>query len=252
MSKDFEESISMVLDLYGDDILLDDHRFYAVFLDMSPKMDRERKIIKRICKEHLLKRFYEIKQTHSDFQMDMVVALKKELTVDQGFSDIWADDVISVFSKVLEINRQDRTISDSRLANVSNFVDQLRQRAYQLNEATEAANSNGVENKLAEYVLSHYFPEYKVKAIKYWREQTGWGLKEAKEAVDSLWNAGPSARISIETSNSSNLNETQLCRFVLNNYYPNYKVKAIKYWREQTGWGLKESKEKIDFLWSQR
>lgn len=56
MSKDFEESVSMVLDLYGDDILLDDHRFYAVFLDMSPKMDRERKIIKRICEEHLLKR----------------------------------------------------------------------------------------------------------------------------------------------------------------------------------------------------
>lgn len=52
MSKDFEESVSMVLDLYGDDILLDDHRFYAVFLDMSPKMDRERKIIKRICEEH--------------------------------------------------------------------------------------------------------------------------------------------------------------------------------------------------------
>lgn len=251
MSKDFEESVSMVLDLYGDDILLDDHRFYAVFLDMSPKMDRERKIIKRICEEHLLKRFYEIKQTHSDFQMGMMVALKKELTVDQGFSDIWADDVISVFSKVLEINQQDRTISDSKLANVNSFMEQLRQRAYQLSEATEAANSNGVESKLTEYVLGHYFPGYKVKAIKYWREQTGCGLKEAKEAVDSLWNTGPSARISMETP-KNNLNETQLCRFVLNTYYPNYKVKAIKYWREQTGWGLKESKEKIDFLWSQR
>lgn len=31
----------------------------------------------------------------------------------------------------------------------------------------------------------------KIEAIKLYRERTGMGLKEAKEAIDALWNAAP-------------------------------------------------------------
>lgn len=54
---------------------------------------------------------------------------------------------------------------------------------------TQVVNTSNVSNSysLEDDVKSKYTSAEKVKAIKYVREQTGWGLKEAKDFVDSIY-----------------------------------------------------------------
>ena len=40
------------------------------------------------------------------------------------------------------------------------------------------------KKKLADYIKANYDRNSMVRAIKYCREQTGWGLKESKEYVE--------------------------------------------------------------------
>ena len=77
----------------------------------------------------------------------------------------------------------------------------------------------------------------KIEAIKVYREQTGVGLKEAKDVVDAyveggaVPEVGPAARVPGDwqaTARSGNL------------------IQAIKEYREQTGAGLKEAKGAVD------
>jgi len=86
----------------------------------------------------------------------------------------------------------------------------------------------------------------KIQAIKYYREATGVGLKEAKDAVERI-----APGLKIESSASNNLSGGQglvdpdeLQRLIL----AGQKIQAIKYYRETTGVGLKEAKDAVDWL----
>lgn len=46
--------------------------------------------------------------------------------------------------------------------------------------------SNG-KDELADYIKANYDRDSMVRAIKYCREQTGWGLKETKEYVENVF-----------------------------------------------------------------
>ena len=79
----------------------------------------------------------------------------------------------------------------------------------------------------------------KIEAIKLYRDRTGAGLREAKDAIDALEREG---RLSVsEQQASSNLEEEIVALLERGR-----KIEAIKHYREQAGVGLKESKEAIE------
>ncbi len=84
---------------------------------------------------------------------------------------------------------------------------------------------------------------HKIEAIKLYRERTGTGLKEAKDAVEAVERGEPlllpGAFISSGTGADADL--TDLLR-------RGQKIEAIKLYRERTGTGLREAKEAVDRL----
>jgi len=82
----------------------------------------------------------------------------------------------------------------------------------------------------------------KIEAIKQYRELTGVGLKEAKDAVEALM-AGRPVEITVKKGDQISVGEdiSELVR-------SGRKIDAIKLYREQTGLGLKESKEAIEAI----
>ncbi len=84
----------------------------------------------------------------------------------------------------------------------------------------------------------------KIAAIKLVREQTGMGLKEAKDYVEALPATGPIAPPvgSAAPQPASDLSEVHALAL------QGQKIQAIKLYRELTGVGLKEAKEYVDSL----
>jgi len=78
-----------------------------------------------------------------------------------------------------------------------------------------------------------------IEAIKLYREQTGCGLKEAKDYIDSLAGRAP-------TPVAQNIDDDYLRSLVMSGR----KVEAVKLYREKIGCGLKEAKDYIDSLQS--
>lgn len=89
----------------------------------------------------------------------------------------------------------------------------------------------------------------KINAIKIYREMAGVGLKEAKDYVDQLEKqikqGGGAAMGSASPSGPINAADMPDVIQALRN---NRKIEAIKVYREQTGLGLKESKDAVDAL----
>lgn len=80
----------------------------------------------------------------------------------------------------------------------------------------------------------------KVQAIKLVHQITGWGLKESKDYVDTLARA---ARPALDAADEAAL-EQKVKALVRQDRY----AEAVKYVREQTGWGLGDCKAHVDML----
>jgi ribosomal protein L7/L12 len=97
--------------------------------------------------------------------------------------------------------------------------------------------------------------ENKIVAIKHYREMTGVGLKEAKDAVEYAM-AHPEHHTSGSSSKPrprAKLAEGEMDWDVLlsaemTQYLPNKKIEAIKLYRERTGVGLKEAKDAVEYF----
>jgi ribosomal protein L7/L12 len=117
-----------------------------------------------------------------------------------------------------------------------------------LGAETKSAN---VDNSALEAEVAKLIPDSKIQAIKLWRQRTGVGLKEAKEAVDALAARIESSRlatpvVTIETKPADvgySALEAEVAKLI-----PDAKIQAIKLWRERTGVGLKEAKEAVEAL----
>ena len=97
----------------------------------------------------------------------------------------------------------------------------------------------------------------KIKAIKVYREQTGVGLREAKEAVDSLDDTlrarGPQGFFSPVGEQDREMDADPLLAESAGEEVRRYllageKIKAIKAYREQTGVSLKAAKNAVERL----
>jgi ribosomal protein L7/L12 len=94
----------------------------------------------------------------------------------------------------------------------------------------------------------------KIEAIKRYREQTGLGLREAKDAVDlmekELYLPGatpPSFQHDPGIESTSRARE-EPDEAVMRALQEGRKIEAIKLYREQTGLGLREAKDAVERL----
>lgn len=87
---------------------------------------------------------------------------------------------------------------------------------------------------------------HKILAIKLIREQTGWGLKKAKRYVENLVHPvdAPEAHQAPAKPLTQKEREEEVRQLVMDGK----KITAIKRVREQTGWGLRESKDYVEAL----
>jgi ribosomal protein L7/L12 len=93
---------------------------------------------------------------------------------------------------------------------------------------------------LADSIRSLLKAGRKIEAIKIFREQTGFGLAEAKAAVERLERGG------ILDDNKTITND--LDQHILELLAMGKKIAAIKLYREQTGVGLKEAKDAVEAM----
>ena len=86
----------------------------------------------------------------------------------------------------------------------------------------------------------------KLEAIKRFRELTGAGLKEAKDAVEAM-ESGRSANLPPKSSLLRQVNDSEIERQIRSGHL----IDAIKLYREKTGVGLKEAKDAVE-AWRDR
>ena len=86
----------------------------------------------------------------------------------------------------------------------------------------------------------------KIEAIKRYRELTGLGLKEAKDAVEAM-EAGRSVSLPAKSSLLRQVNDSEIEAQIRSGYL----IDAIKLYREKTGVGLKEAKDAVE-AWRDR
>jgi ribosomal protein L7/L12 len=127
-----------------------------------------------------------------------------------------------------------------RLSESSSSIDLVKSRRTDENRAISTPLSNNLRDEIQALVVQNK----KIAAIKRVRKHTGWGLKQAKDYVDSL-----SVRDSDENTIASLRNITpelddKLKKLVLQNH----KIEAVRLLRKQSGMDLKESKDYIDQL----
>ena len=84
----------------------------------------------------------------------------------------------------------------------------------------------------------------KIQAIKLYREQTGAGLKEAKDYVESLFERKVDLILKHLGIDPNQGVDEQIMELMKSGQ----KIEAIKLYREQTGVGLKEAKEYVESL----
>src|SRR4051812_10167619 len=88
----------------------------------------------------------------------------------------------------------------------------------------------------------------KIEAIKIYREQTGLGLAEAKQAVETLerqLRQEEAASVAVKMPGPGAADQTQQ---IIELLFAGRKIEAIKVYRTQTGAGLKEAKDAVENL----
>jgi ribosomal protein L7/L12 len=91
----------------------------------------------------------------------------------------------------------------------------------------------------------------KIGAIKLYRQQTGAGLAEAKEAVENLqagFRQDGGARVVVPPGTTGSQDQSAAIREAL---FASQKIQAIKLYREQTKVGLAEAKKAVEKIEAQ-
>ena len=245
MEKSLSSVIQYMIKSFGTEILKDDSRFWAIFLDLSPQMERERKMLRRICNEHILARFFAITLAPENEYNSIVSSLKSELTMNQGFSDLWADELVDAFCEALGIEYNNSEC-------VYGNEDSESEIDKELNDAAERM-----------YIILNFYPDRKVSAIRYYREKYGCELLEAKRFVDSFWSEEDNLWETGVKNNSECVYGTEDSKseidkkrydvlekmYIILNFYPDRKVSAMRYYREKYGCGLREAVEYVEYIW---
>jgi ribosomal protein L7/L12 len=113
-------------------------------------------------------------------------------------------------------------------------------------ETPSAGNSSNIApGNAQEAVRALLNSGHKIEAIKRVREQTGLGLKEAKDLVDAMEQGAP---VTLHAHKSSSEFHGDLDREARKLAAAGHKLEAIKLVREQKNLGLKEAKDYVERL----
>jgi ribosomal protein L7/L12 len=114
--------------------------------------------------------------------------------------------------------------------------------------ADAAAAENSAERPMHELLGELLARGRKLEAIKLYRERTGAGLVDAKEAVEAIERSEDRVR-EIEARAFAKVRELDEIEQVLRT---KGKIAAIKLYRERTGKGLKDAKEAVEAFAQER
>lgn len=152
--------------------------------------------------------------------------------------------------KKIEAIKLVRQSTQLGLKEAKEYVDALSAGgSFTLPETTEASQPATLTSAAQDEVLALLAQGRKIEAIKVARQHTGWGLKEAKDYVETLPASdpplapyeAPEADHATELPPDVEAQARDLTR-------QGRKIEAIKLVRQHTGWGLKEAKEYVDRL----
>jgi ribosomal protein L7/L12 len=117
-------------------------------------------------------------------------------------------------------------------------------------ESEAASNVRGPEqpDSLEGRLLLLMHTGKKIEAVKLYRQETGSGLKEAKNAVEAIAAGQPIAQRSGELVENIGIDPNSLEGQVLALMRGQKEIWAIKVYREQTGVGLKKAKDAVEAL----
>lgn len=82
----------------------------------------------------------------------------------------------------------------------------------------------------------------KILAIKLYRERAGVGLKEAKEAIEAMWDSAPPCTAS---PRDTCVEETEILKLLRNRGQVGH-IEAVRLWHERTGHSLRASTEAVN------
>jgi len=89
--------------------------------------------------------------------------------------------------------------------------------------------------EIKSHVLVSLSLNRKIYAVKWVRDQTGWGLKESKLYVDDL-----------QAQNKQQIKDLNLLPQVIDLLQKKGKLEAVKFVKDQTNWSLREAKDYVD------
>jgi ribosomal protein L7/L12 len=105
-----------------------------------------------------------------------------------------------------------------------------------VSSASDSESAGPASHSLEGRVLALVHDGRKIEAIKLYRDLTGAGLKEAKDAVEALERGG-----SLPSKSGDDGDILDLLR-------DGQKIRAIKLYRDRTGFGLAEAKHAVEAM----
>ncbi len=130
------------------------------------------------------------------------------------------------------------------LSETSANITLAKSRRTDIERAKAPHQEYAIPNDLQSEINTLVVQNKKIAAIKRVRKHTGWGLKQAKDYIDSLSVRDFDATTIASLRNITPELDDKLKKLVLQNH----KIDAIRLLRKQSGMDLKESKDYIDRL----
>lgn len=110
------------------------------------------------------------------------------------------------------------------------------------NSKIKSKNSKEIDKRILEFLAD----KQKLQAVKFYKDETGLGLKESKDYVDALEAKKP---VSIVESAKGTFKSTkELDKELMEYISKGALLAAVKIYKDATGMGLKESKDYVDAL----
>lgn len=92
-------TLSNLFSTYGIDILKDGNRLCAIFGDIAPSLEKERKIIHRAMDEGVLELIFDAQSADSAKRSSIISKIEYTLKSESGFSDEWYQILMTGFSE---------------------------------------------------------------------------------------------------------------------------------------------------------
>ncbi|MBR2263759.1 MAG: hypothetical protein IJ917_05345 [Firmicutes bacterium] len=188
----------------------------------------------------LKRREYDTIKMH----LDALESQKRMLTEEMGSLSLFQfgrkkelrEEIASLVEQMTEVE-SDLTIKEREMTALGYRIQALER-------------GSDIEDEVQAYIMANFFEgKQKISAIKYYRENTGVGLAEAKLAVEQMFegtydpqNTQASAAVKMPVLPA----QEQIMEYIKMHFDRGSKIQAIAYYRQQTGASLKEAKEVVD------